>query len=1184
MAEEADDIARLQKTLNSDPENPSHHFNIGIFWWKKGDEVSGDESKGFKAKAAEHFVSSAKLNPSDGASFRFLGHYYSAVTVDVQRAIKCYQRALSLSSDDFEAGEAFCDLLDASGKESLQIAVCQEASEKSPRAFWAFRRLGYLQVHHKKWEEAVRSLQHAIRGYPTCADLWEALGHAYHRLGRLTAANKSYGRAIELEDSRIFSLIESGNIHLMLGTFRKGIEMFRLALEASPHNLAAHFGLASALLGLSKECASMGAYEWGASLLKEASGITIACSQLSSNFSSVWKLHGDIQIAYAMCITWEDPMTGSIIDEWNFKESINEWKNRCLASAKKALLLYQRALHLTPWQSNIYADIAIALDLVNSLDEKEKADHDTQQLSERMSLGSLIFEGINVDFWIILACITKDHALKQHALIRSLQLDTSSAVSWAYLGKLYIKLGENQLASQAIDLARSLDPSLALAWAGMSVASHHRNYSLSETYESCFRAVQLMPLAEFQIGLGMLATLSGHLSSPQVFAAVCQSIQRAPYYPESHNLHGLICEACSDYQTAISAYRLARFALRISTIFPEAIKSSLTDVSVNLARALCQAGHMLEAEQEFETLDKDSMLDCKVLQIYAFVLWKLGKNDQALHVARNLAKNVSTMEKTSGTAAIGLICQLIYHISGLEVAISTLSKLPREYLSGAKMSLIISAVNALDSRNRLQLLLPTGLSSFDAYDLIVEIHAIKAMNKMIQSGSEKFPDIHSSLKYLRKVLHLYPDSRLLRDHLGSLLLYSGDWLASHLAPRCTVLQTEYPIRTGIKSSKVHGSAGVACFSSCVTKPKFSFPTCKCQPTHGLPVINHLQKLLRQEPWNHEARYLLVLNLLQRAREEKFPPHLCLCLKRLISVSLCDETYMRSEISKYQRFILLLSASEISLQSLDYAGCTNYAASALVVLPSYEEAFFVHLQLCRAYAAQEDLINVRNEYMNCLKIKTVNQIGWLSLKYLESRYQLKNGDNTVELNFKMCLKEELGSTNMWKAVFGLVCAMCFIWDKDFINAEQALAHACAISKTESCILLAHGAVCMELARQQMGSQCLSRAVRSLVKAQATSPFPVPIISALLAQVEGSLGAKAKWERNLRLEWFSWPAEMRPAELYFQMHILAKQTVAISDKNMNIESYQSPERWVLRAIHANPSCPRYWKVLRKLVAGS
>lgn len=35
----------------------------------------------------------------------------------------------------------------------------------------------FLQAHLKKWSEAIQSLQHAIRGYPTSADLWEVLNH-----------------------------------------------------------------------------------------------------------------------------------------------------------------------------------------------------------------------------------------------------------------------------------------------------------------------------------------------------------------------------------------------------------------------------------------------------------------------------------------------------------------------------------------------------------------------------------------------------------------------------------------------------------------------------------------------------------------------------------------------------------------------------------------------------------------------------------------------------------------------------------------------------------------------------------------------------------------------------------------------------------------------------------------------
>ena len=54
----------------------------------------------------------------------------------------------------------------------------------------------------------------------------------------------------------------------------KGIEQFRQALEISPKSVSAHYGLASGLLSLSKECTNLGAFSWGTSLLE----VTLAVS------------------------------------------------------------------------------------------------------------------------------------------------------------------------------------------------------------------------------------------------------------------------------------------------------------------------------------------------------------------------------------------------------------------------------------------------------------------------------------------------------------------------------------------------------------------------------------------------------------------------------------------------------------------------------------------------------------------------------------------------------------------------------------------------------------------------------------------------------------------------------------------------------------------------------------------
>lgn len=70
----------------------------------------------------------------------------------------------------------------------------------------------------------------------------------------------------------------------------------------------------------------------------------------------------------------------------------------------------------------------------------------------------------------------------------------------------------------------------------------------------------------------------------QVFGAIRQAVQKAPHYPETHNLHGLVCEARSEYQAAITSFRLARCAINISS--GETSKSHFQEIAVNLARSL----------------------------------------------------------------------------------------------------------------------------------------------------------------------------------------------------------------------------------------------------------------------------------------------------------------------------------------------------------------------------------------------------------------------------------------------------------------------------------------------------------------------------------------------------------------------------------------------------------------------
>nr|XP_033511356.1 uncharacterized protein LOC104093656 isoform X1 [Nicotiana tomentosiformis]XP_033511357.1 uncharacterized protein LOC104093656 isoform X2 [Nicotiana tomentosiformis] len=59
------------------------------------------------------------------------------------------------------------------------------------------------------------------------------------------------------------------------------------------------------------------------------------------------------------------------------------------------------------------------------------------------------------------------------------------------------------------------------------------------------------------------------------------------------------------------------------------------------------------------------------------------------------------------------------------------------------------------------------------------------------------------------------------------------------------------------------------------------------------------------------------------------------------------------------------------------------------------------------------------------------------------------------------------------------------------------------------------------------------------------------------------------------------EIRPAELFFQMHLLARRLTEGSGATSNLEPSTSPLRWILEAIHMNPSCLRYWRALLKFM---
>ena len=112
-------------------------------------------------------------------------------------------------------------------------------------------------------------------------------------------------------------------------------------------------------------------------------------------------------------------------------------------------------------------------------------------------------------------------------------------------------------------------------------------------------------------------------------------------------------------------------------------------------------------------------------------MWQLGENDLALSVARSLAATLSSMQKTSVATSICFICRLVYYIRGLDAAITSIVKMPKELFQSSKVSFVMTAINALDRQNRLGFVVSSSRYFLKYHEEIAGMHLLIALSKLV---------------------------------------------------------------------------------------------------------------------------------------------------------------------------------------------------------------------------------------------------------------------------------------------------------------------------------------------------------------------------------------------------------------------------------------------------------------------
>ncbi|XP_024522889.1 tetratricopeptide repeat protein 37 [Selaginella moellendorffii] len=298
------------------------------------------------------------------------------------------------------------------------------------------------------------------------ADLMRKLARTFSAGHKHDQAKAAWGQVLDMEvsrEQRVEALSGIVDAHIAAG---KGAKECEATGEEETQAMVSHL----------EELVSMLPYveiyrELLLALLACKARRAIESKSMYGHLVAIWKHLGDASLMYAQSLPFE-----SADPQRSWQEAVDSWYSERVDAANNAVHAYRRAIHLLPSEGSLYRDLATAMEYMLNLKKPSRPSQTRWFETEIIVCCGLQHDGSNADMWVSLALVTQHKGLRQHALIQALRLDANHAIAWAYLGQLYLSLGEQVLAQQSFDRARSADPTLSLPWAGMALI----HYNLSQ--------------------------------------------------------------------------------------------------------------------------------------------------------------------------------------------------------------------------------------------------------------------------------------------------------------------------------------------------------------------------------------------------------------------------------------------------------------------------------------------------------------------------------------------------------------------------------------------------------------------------------------------------------------------------------------------------------------------------------
>ena len=473
----------LELAVEDAPGNGEALFMLGAFQLQLGYE---DSNPSLQDRAKVLLTKAAKANTNNADPFALLGHYYETKG-DVQRATGCYRKALQLDEGNPIAGRGLIRLLN---KEEVQILVKNAIEADSPFGGWAWNFIANEKKEDSHDEFACIAYLKAIRSSdiesgsyfwlstflrrPSDSSLVDenieilcSLASCYRRLGRYTAALRTYNSSIEIAPPQMRPkiLASCAQVETELGLLDCAIGKYRLALQGTEGGGGLEspmkFGFAYTLLLCAHRNMMHGKFGSAIRVLEEATALFGEGSLLSHH--CVCKLLGDIYTAGASIPLelFNPPTTDARL---SFLEKGSKYYEMAAEVARSST--FPDSLSIV---AAAKTDAAINF-LVRAQLSMSSAGHD--EAEDLFARASVMFrEALELQpsysvAWSGLGCsyLHKDPLLAQHCFIQCIELERMSPDALVALAVLCIVYKKTAVAESVVDLLTQVAEGSPMIW------------------------------------------------------------------------------------------------------------------------------------------------------------------------------------------------------------------------------------------------------------------------------------------------------------------------------------------------------------------------------------------------------------------------------------------------------------------------------------------------------------------------------------------------------------------------------------------------------------------------------------------------------------------------------------------------------------------------------------------------